>query len=106
MLFLDYEGQTDLGLVWSGRGDHQILWEVGYRLLPLVRNAELQQVLHCSATVRHLPNKQCLDPPFLHPLHPISRSMCSWCCWNKNASLLFVWRYSEHCFTDGIHRLA
>lgn len=48
----------------------------------------------------------CLLILLFHPLHPISRSMCSWCGWNKNASLLFVWRHGEHSFADGIHRLA
>lgn len=29
------------------------------------------------------------------------RTVCCWCCWIKNASILSVRRYCKHCFTYG-----
>ncbi|OWK59336.1 Heat-stable enterotoxin receptor [Lonchura striata] len=56
-----------------------------------------------SFELRHLPGL----PVWIRiGIHSGTQSMCSWCGWNKNASLLFVWRYSKHSFADGIHRLA
>lgn len=54
MLLLDYARRTELGLVWSGKGDHQILWEVRYRVLSSVR-APAGTVLLCNSET---PSKQ------------------------------------------------
>lgn len=34
----------------------------------------------------------------------INRGSCSWGCWDQNATVLFVWRYCEHSFQDGIYQ--